>query len=64
MSAKNVSITVAGDVVASAGFINWTQGSGMTYTVSLDFFTDYISVSEASSGSGDTLTLAFSGNVA
>lgn len=52
MSSKNVSVTVASVVVAEAGFIKWTQGSGTTYTVSVDYQTDYISVTDAAGGGG------------
>ena len=67
MSTKNVTITVAGNVVATAGFINWTQGANMTYTVSVNVNTDYISVSEAATGgSGSSFLnqIEFAGNLA
>ena len=68
MSTKNVTITVAGNVVATAGFINWTQGTNMTYTVSVDVNTDYISVSEAASSGGAGTSflnqVEFAGNLA
>lgn len=51
MSAKNVFIKVGSDIVASAGFINWIQGSGTTYTVAVDYQTDYITVTDEAAGS-------------
>src|SRR5262245_36756784 len=55
MSAKNVTVSVSGSVVARAGFINWNDTAGTMYTVSVDFWTDYISVSEVG---GSALTYA------
>jgi hypothetical protein len=49
MSAKNVTVTVASVVVAQAGFINWIQGTGTTYTVAVNAQTDYITVTDTSS---------------
>ncbi len=63
MSAKNVTITVSGNVVATAGFIKWIQGTGTTYTVSVDTQTDYITVTDTSTGttySGGTPALTLS----
>jgi hypothetical protein len=44
MSTKNVTVTVASVVVAQAGFINWIQGTGSSYTVAVNAQTDYITV--------------------
>jgi hypothetical protein len=52
VSAKNVTITVSGNVVATAGFINWIQGTGTTYTVSVNAQTDYITVQDDAAGGG------------
>jgi hypothetical protein len=46
LSAKNVTVTVASVVVAQAGFINWIQGVGHTYTVAVNAQTDYITVTD------------------
>jgi hypothetical protein len=46
MSTKNVTVTVASVVVAQAGFINWVQGTGHTYTVAVNAQTDYITVTD------------------
>ncbi len=49
MSTKNVTVTVASVVVARAGFINWIQGTGTSYTVAVDAQTDYITVTDTGS---------------
>ncbi len=41
-----MTVTVASVVVARAGFINWIQGTGTTYTVAVDAQTDYITVTD------------------
>jgi hypothetical protein len=67
MSTKNVTVTVASVVVAQAGFINWIQGSGTTYTVSVNAQTDYITVTDdvsASGGTAATTTFTPAGSVA
>jgi hypothetical protein len=46
MSTKNVTVTVASVVVAQAGYINWVQGTGTTYTVAVNAQTDYITVTD------------------
>jgi hypothetical protein len=46
MSAKNVTVTVASVVVGTAGYINWIQGTGTTYTVAVNAQTDYITVTD------------------
>lgn len=50
MSTKNVTVTVGGLTVAEAGFINWIEGDGTTYTVAVNFFTDYITVTDDAGG--------------
>jgi hypothetical protein len=52
LSTKNVTITVGGNVVARAGFINWIQGSNTTYTVAVNEQTDYITVTDDAAGGG------------
>ena len=65
MSAKNVTVTVGGFVVATAGFIKWIQGTGTTYTVTVDTWTDYITVQDdAAGGPGGGFALDTGGNVA
>lgn len=61
MSTKNVTVTVGGLVVAEAGFINWTEGGDIDYTVAVDTLTDYISVTEAASA--HTVTIARGGSL-
>jgi hypothetical protein len=39
-------VTVASVVVAQAGYINWIQGTGTTYTVAVNAQTDYITVTD------------------
>jgi hypothetical protein len=58
VSAKNVTVTVASVVVAQAGYINWIQGTGTTYTVAVNAQTDYITVTDtvASTAAGITFT--------
>ncbi len=55
MSAKNVTITVSGNVVATAGFIKWIQGTNTTYTVSVDTQTDYITVTDSAASQATTI---------
>jgi hypothetical protein len=57
MSAKNVTVTVASVVVAQAGYINWIQGAGTTYTVAVNAQTDYITVTDTAAYSVATDTL-------
>jgi hypothetical protein len=52
LSAKNVTVTVAAVEVARAGFINWIQGTGTTYTVAVNAQTDYITVTDNAAGGG------------
>jgi hypothetical protein len=57
VSAHNVDVTVNGNVVASAGFIKWIQGTGTSYTVAVDFQTDYITVTDNATGAGTSLSV-------
>jgi hypothetical protein len=43
-------VTVASVVVAQAGFINWIQGTGTSYTVAVNAQTDYITVTDNATG--------------
>ncbi len=51
MSTKNVTVSVNGDIVGTAGFIKWIDPA-TTYTVTTDTQTDYITVTDNGSAGG------------
>lgn len=63
MSTKNVTITVGGNVVAEAGFIKWIQGTGTTYTVSVNTNTDYITVTDDATTAANLLSISRGGTL-
>lgn len=56
MSTKNVFVRVNGVDVSTIGFLNFIQGTGVTFTVSENFGTDYTNVTISASGGISSVT--------